>query len=188
MTLALSTSSPLVSVAVFGDDWRLLAQDETEAPRAASGAVIRMTLGSLTSLGLHLQDVRRIVVDVGPGSFTGVKVGLSITKTWGYALGVPVAGVTSFDLVSASGAVALPSKKGEFFFRDEDGAVSIVPGESLSAAQGYGFPGGDLRPHAAKADPARRVFADPMALEGFYVAEPSISQAKRAHIMGETFG
>lgn len=183
MTLALSTSSPLVSVAVFDEDGRLCGAAEATAPRAASGTVIQLALTLLGDRGLA--SVSRIVVDAGPGSFTGVKVGLAVAKTWAYALAVPVAATTSFDLTGAPAAVALPSRKGEYFYRSADGVASVVSGLPADAASGE-----DVVPRAQNAGPllAGLQFGDAFALAAHYVAGPSISQAKRAHIMGETFG
>lgn len=180
MTLVLSTSSPMVSVALFDASGALIASAEELAPRAASGTVVRLALAVLGEGGLG--SVARLVVDVGPGSFTGVKVGLAVAKSWAYALGVPVGGVTSFDLTGVAGAVALPSKKGEFFYRSPDGQVSVVSPLPDGAVVG--------EPRAAHAGPflAGLAFGDAYQLTGYYVAEPSISQAKQAHIMGETFG
>jgi len=182
VTLALSTSSPLVSVALFDEAGQLVGSAEETAPRAASGTVIRLALTLLGDAGLS--SVRRLVVDSGPGSFTGVKVGLAVAKSWAYALGVPVAPVASFDLTGVVGAVALPSKKGEHFYRSASGEVSVVSGL---------LPEGTVvgeSPRAAQAGAylSVLVYGDAMSLAGFYVAEPSISQAKQAHIMGETFG
>ncbi|MBS1707225.1 MAG: tRNA (adenosine(37)-N6)-threonylcarbamoyltransferase complex dimerization subunit type 1 TsaB [Armatimonadetes bacterium] len=185
MILALSTSSPLVSVALFDAAGTLLGAAEEEAPRAASGTTVRLAQALLGDAGLA--GLTGLVVDVGPGSFTGVKVGLTLGKAWGYALRIGVAGVSAFDLVASSGPVALPSKRGEFYFRDAGGLVSIINGLPPEGSQGYGFPGGESRPSAARAVLEGLTFGNPLALTGLYVSEPSVSQAKRAHIMGETF-
>ena len=182
MTLALSTSSPLVSVALFDESGQLVRSAEETAPRAASGTVIRLALALLGEAGLS--SVSRLVVDAGPGSFTGVKVGLAVAKSWSYALGVPVAPVTSFDLIGVGGAVALPSKKGEHFYRSAVGEVSVVSGPLPEGTASGDFP----RALHAGVHLNDLVYGDEMSLSGFYVAEPSISQAKQAHIMGETFG
>jgi tRNA threonylcarbamoyl adenosine modification protein YeaZ len=65
----------------------------------------------LDEQGLALADVARIGVGVGPGPFTGLRVGIASAQTLGIALGVPVTGVCSLDVVARQFA---PSATGEF--------------------------------------------------------------------------
>ena len=50
---------------------------------------------------LNLQDVNRIVVNCGPGSFTGIRVGVNLARTLAYSLNIPVAAVNSLKLLAA---------------------------------------------------------------------------------------
>ena len=73
--------------------------------------------------GIRLDDLSVVAVDVGPGLFTGLRVGISTAMAMAYALGVPMVGVSSLDLVAYparfSGrliAVALDARRDEVFF------------------------------------------------------------------------
>src|SRR5690349_10126405 len=98
MTLALGTSSPMVSVALFGADGTLLGERHKEARGAASGALTVFVAELLSKTGTTKSQLERIIVDVGPGGFTGVKVGVTFAKTLAWALRIPVLSVESFDL------------------------------------------------------------------------------------------
>lgn len=58
--------------------------------------------------GVAPRDLAGIVVDVGPGSFTGVRVGVTTAKTLGFALEVPIVAVTSLEALAATVASRAP--------------------------------------------------------------------------------
>ncbi len=186
MTLAVSTSSPWVRVAFWDDG--LVWSGERLAERAASGGVISL----LQESGVALDKVERFVADIGPGSFSGVKVGVTMVKTWGFTFGKPVMGLSSFDLIRASEAVAIPSKRGEVYFRAPGETPKVVNLEDLEPGiAGYSglavdieYPSFDLLGDLMETGEE----IDAFHLVPLYIAPPSISTPKRTHIMGETFG
>lgn len=76
-----------------------------------------------------------VAVTIGPGSFTGVRIGLSFAKSFAYALNVPVVGVTSFDCARIDGGdhqvYLIDSKRGDFYARELDGTISIWTNDNL---------------------------------------------------------
>jgi len=56
----------------------------------------------LARLHWSLKDLNAIAVDVGPGSFTGVRIGMTVAKTLGQFLGLPVLGIPSLDIIAGS--------------------------------------------------------------------------------------
>jgi tRNA threonylcarbamoyladenosine biosynthesis protein TsaB len=56
----------------------------------------------MAEAGLAFADLDRIAVTVGPGSFTGLRVGLSFAKGLGMALDIPVVGLDSLVVIAAS--------------------------------------------------------------------------------------
>ncbi len=56
----------------------------------------------LDGAGVAIADLERLVIDIGPGRFTGLRVGLASVRALGFALDVPLIGVTSLAVLAAS--------------------------------------------------------------------------------------
>ncbi|MDQ2985763.1 MAG: tRNA (adenosine(37)-N6)-threonylcarbamoyltransferase complex dimerization subunit type 1 TsaB [Armatimonadota bacterium] len=174
----IGTSSPVTSVAVFDNDLVLAALSEN-APMRASGATMRLLAAALAGAGITKGDVEVWAADLGPGSFTGVKVGVTIAKTLAFALGTRVAGFSAFDLINRS-AAAVPSRKGMYLVRDQDGTDELpFDHPRVVAAKKYG---GDHADFPA-AENAALLFSEmelltPEAMLPNYVLEPNISKPK----------
>lgn len=96
LLLALDTATPAVTVALHDGSSVVAASSQVDARRHGElllPAVDRV----LADAGLRLDAVTGIVVGVGPGPYTGLRVGLMTADTFGLALGVPVYGVCTLD-------------------------------------------------------------------------------------------
>lgn len=118
--LALDTSGEICSVAVAEDDVLLGSYRFRHARHLVERLpfVVEFVLKDVGDLSL--KDVDVFAVGKGPGSFTGVRVGVTMAKTWAYALGRPVFGVSSLDALALpfaglglNVAAAVPTRKGE---------------------------------------------------------------------------
>jgi tRNA threonylcarbamoyladenosine biosynthesis protein TsaB len=98
--LALETSGHSAGVAVF-DDERLLAAGETNPKTRTAAGLVPLVHEALGRAGMALADVRLISLPVGPGSFTGLRVGVTTAKTLAYALGCDVLGLDTFEVIAA---------------------------------------------------------------------------------------
>ena len=86
--------------------------------------------------GIELSDLGAVAVDVGPGLFTGLRVGIATAVVMSHALGVPVLPVTSHDLMAFPArwssrliVTALDARRGELFtalFRKVPGGIQRV--------------------------------------------------------------
>ncbi|MFG2531559.1 tRNA (adenosine(37)-N6)-threonylcarbamoyltransferase complex dimerization subunit type 1 TsaB [Streptomyces sp. NPDC048516] len=103
LLLALDTATPAVTVALH-DGTRVLAESRQVDARRHGELLLPAVDRVLAEAGLKLDAVSDIVVGVGPGPYTGLRVGLVTAATFGAALGVPVHGLCTLDgLAYASG-------------------------------------------------------------------------------------
>ena len=93
----------------LADDTGVLASRAVTNTRAHAEQLMPLVTATLAGAGRRLADIGLIVVGVGPGPFTGLRVGVATAQTLGLALGVPVRGVCSLDAVAAGHAA-----EGEF--------------------------------------------------------------------------
>ena len=99
MLLALDTSTPLVSVALH-DDARVIDAATSEQPMKHGEQLAPMVAAALERAGAIRQDITAVAAGVGPGPFTGLRVGLVTARTLGLALGIPVYGACSLDVLA----------------------------------------------------------------------------------------
>lgn len=106
LILALDTSGDICSVALF-DGGRELSTLRFRHERALSERLPGAVEFLLRDRGVTLRDAEGFAVGLGPGSFTGVRVGVTLAKTWAHVLLKPLVGVSSLDAL-ASTVPALP--------------------------------------------------------------------------------
>ncbi|MFC9909056.1 tRNA (adenosine(37)-N6)-threonylcarbamoyltransferase complex dimerization subunit type 1 TsaB [Streptomyces sp. NPDC059862] len=96
LLLALDTATPAVTVALH-DGTDVIASSSQVDARRHGELLLPAVHRVLGEAGLTLDAVTRIVVGIGPGPYTGLRVGLMTADTFGLALGVPVHGVCTLD-------------------------------------------------------------------------------------------
>lgn len=94
--LSLRTDAEQARLAIF-DDQTCLAQAEWLAGRQLAETVHHRLHELLAQQGLQLGNIQAMVVYEGPGSFTGLRIGLTTANTLAYALKIPMAGATGDD-------------------------------------------------------------------------------------------
>ncbi|GAA1155088.1 tRNA (adenosine(37)-N6)-threonylcarbamoyltransferase complex dimerization subunit type 1 TsaB [Nocardioides aquiterrae] len=162
MLLAFDTATPLVTVALHdGED--VVTELTAERPLKHAEQLAPLIERALTDTGLVRQDLTAIAVGVGPGPFTGLRVGLVTARTLAYALEIPVYGVCSLDVLAVEAAaagvpgefvVATDARRKEVYLAryDEQGARLDGPlvgkPADLATEQPVAGPGGDLYPDA----------------------------------------
>ncbi len=111
LLLALDTATPAVTVALHDGD-KVIAESRQVDARRHGELLLPAVDRVLGEAGRVLADVTGIVVGVGPGPYTGLRVGIVTAATFGAALSVPVHGLCSLDGIAyAAGQQGL---EGEF--------------------------------------------------------------------------
>jgi tRNA threonylcarbamoyladenosine biosynthesis protein TsaB len=122
MILAINTSTREYSVAILGEDGILASEYLVSEGEGHFGGLMPALDFVFTSSKLSLKDVKAIAVAIGPGSFTGLRVGLAAAKGMCHGLEIPIIGIPSLEaLASQIPFLRLPivpvldSRRGELF-------------------------------------------------------------------------
>ena len=97
--LALDTTTDICSIAVAEDE-RLLGEYDFAHSMDLSRRLMPNIVSLLKDSGLEMKDVQGIGVSLGPGSFTGLRIGITTAKTLAQVLKIPIAGVVTLDLLA----------------------------------------------------------------------------------------
>lgn len=97
--LGIDTTAKTATAAIV-EDSKLIAITVLNTPNTHSVTLLPMIDGLLKSAGLTLEDIDAFSCSVGPGSFTGVRIGTSAVKGLAYANGKPCVGVSSLEALA----------------------------------------------------------------------------------------
>lgn len=92
----------------------------------------------MAEAGVGFEAIDRVGVTVGPGSFTGLRVGLSFAKGLGLALDRPVVGIDSLEAIAASadrsgpGLVLIDARRGQAYARRFEGGTAASSSEAVT--------------------------------------------------------
>ncbi|WP_353807355.1 tRNA (adenosine(37)-N6)-threonylcarbamoyltransferase complex dimerization subunit type 1 TsaB [Agromyces sp. SYSU T00194] len=100
MLLAIDTSAG-TGVAVVDDDGRVVAERATDDTMRHAEAIGELLAGALADAGATGADVSAVVAGMGPGPFTGLRVGIAAAHAFAFGAGVPVLPVVSHDALAA---------------------------------------------------------------------------------------
>jgi tRNA threonylcarbamoyladenosine biosynthesis protein TsaB len=100
LVLGIDTATWTATVGLVRDETVLA--ETSEVARASHGASLpRLVESTVAAAGVRLHDVEGIAVSIGPGSFTGLRIGLSLAKGMAFAGGLPLAAVPTLEALAA---------------------------------------------------------------------------------------
>lgn len=148
LILAFETATAACTVAVTRND-DLLAEFTLHVPRAHSTRLMPLIDQAVGESGVDKLDIDAIAVGVGPGSFTGLRIGLATAKALGHALDKPVVGVPTLQAIAfgtgAQMGMVVPmvdARRGEVFAavyavgdRNPSTWVEIMPPSLVSVSE-----------------------------------------------------
>ena len=124
IVLGIETSTNVCSVGL-AQDGKLLREERIVEERIHSEKLLSLVQNLLSGQQMSRDQIGAIAVSIGPGSFTGLRIGLSTAKGLCYALDVPLLAIPTFDAIAQAVAaahsdaenilVALDAKKGDFY-------------------------------------------------------------------------
>jgi tRNA threonylcarbamoyl adenosine modification protein YeaZ len=198
MIIAVESASSDPSLALASGDGTAFATDGWEGEGRQASELLPHLLVLLARAGRELGEATALGVGIGPGSFTGLRVSMSLAKGMALALGVPLVGVPSLDAWLASepaarAAVARAGAQDAFLLMRDEAVPRVVAGSELATlvggspvvapselASAFGLSGA-LSPRRAAAalalKAARRLTEDPRGdelerLEPWYLRAP----------------
>jgi tRNA threonylcarbamoyladenosine biosynthesis protein TsaB len=194
IVLGLDTALDACSVALVRDG-DVLAKLSESMDRGQAERLASMTREAVECAGVAFADIDRVAVTTGPGSFTGVRVGLSFARSLALALARPCLGVSTLEALALEDgqeglrAALIETPGAAYFALYQDGAPLIAPREiersahtallrEAAGARAVRLKGPNAAPDAASLahraaglDPARYL-PDPAYLRAPHVTPP----------------
>jgi tRNA threonylcarbamoyladenosine biosynthesis protein TsaB len=142
LVLGFDTATPAVSVALHDGD-RVIAEALAVDARRHSELLMPMITKVMAEAGAARTELTAVAVGVGPGPYTGLRVGVVTARVLGSVLGVPVPGLCSLDIMAASVLadrpgreflVATDARRKEVYWARYDAAGRRLAGPSVGPA------------------------------------------------------
>jgi tRNA threonylcarbamoyl adenosine modification protein YeaZ len=198
--LAFDTATPQVTVALHDGERVVAEYSASESMR--HGEMLAPGIAQvLSDAGAMSQDVTAVAVGVGPGPFTGLRVGLVTARTMAFALDIPVYGVCSLDVIAAEAidagldtfVVATDARRKEVYLASYDdgrrvsGPEVVRPADAATESVVVGR-GAVLYPDAfpnsrGPEHPSAVVLCDVVAGERFELLDPEPLYLRRPDTM-----
>jgi tRNA threonylcarbamoyladenosine biosynthesis protein TsaB len=99
LTLTIETATNPGSVAVL-DGPDLLASHSLDTPQSTAKSLAPTIKSLFSKAGRSLPELQLVTLIAGPGSFTGLRIGVTTAKMLGYAIGCPVVAVNTLDVIA----------------------------------------------------------------------------------------
>jgi tRNA threonylcarbamoyladenosine biosynthesis protein TsaB len=148
--LAFDSAQAACSAAVMRDG-AIVARRIVHMERGHAEALVPMIVAVLADAGIAFAALDRIAVTVGPGSYTGIRVGLAAAKGIGLARGVPLIGVTTLEAVARAArsehaegpmVIVLETKRADLYVQSFDAALRPTSAPAAVAPDAVEVPAG----------------------------------------------
>lgn len=144
LILAVETSAPIGSVAI-AIGGQLLAESSFSVPMKHTAQIFPVVSGQLNKFGLKPREIEHIYISTGPGSFTGIRIAVTLAKTMHLANNTKIVPVDSLDVIAENAvdyikdkaadiqkiAAVLDAKRSQFFIAVYEQSTSHVIWEKI---------------------------------------------------------
>jgi tRNA threonylcarbamoyladenosine biosynthesis protein TsaB len=145
--LALETTEPSGSLAAMTDG-NLLAELSLDPTQRSAQALAPAMVALLKQVGWRPRDVELVAVSEGPGSFTGLRIGVTTAKVFAYAVGADILGIDTLEAIAAAApadvakvSVAMDAQRGQIvatnYRRRPDGWFEPTEPQRLMAVEAW---------------------------------------------------
>ena len=133
--LAIDVSVSGCSVAIINKKQNLSISRFVDTDRGQAEMLIPMIDEIVKESNLKMSDIEMITVTRGPGSFTGVRIGLATARSLGLALNIPVLGISTLDAIARahddkSALFLIDTKRGDFYGQVGEGGEARIWSEA----------------------------------------------------------
>lgn len=97
--LSIDTSSNICGVSILDND-NLICNLDNDTGRTHSENLMPMIKDALSKAKITLNEIDLIVCDIGPGSFTGIRIGIATVKAFNDSLNIPCIGISSLEALA----------------------------------------------------------------------------------------
>ncbi|NLL62347.1 MAG: tRNA (adenosine(37)-N6)-threonylcarbamoyltransferase complex dimerization subunit type 1 TsaB [Candidatus Atribacteria bacterium] len=123
LVLGIDTATKVLNLAIVNNSEVIIDYKVNRMEKTHSTLILSALNNMLNLSGIKLKEIEGIAVSIGPGSFTGLRIGLSTAKGLAFALSIPLIGVSSLES-SAFSWLSLPgilcpiikARRGEYYF------------------------------------------------------------------------
>ena len=98
--LFIDTSSSFVNIYII-EDSNVLVYKKIETLKDMANSIMPLIRDSFNEVDFDIKDIDKIFVTVGPGSFTGVRVGITVAKTISWSLNIPVYPISTLEYLAS---------------------------------------------------------------------------------------
>ena len=137
ISLLIDTSTSNLNVSIIKDQ-EILYRYKEKILLDMSSKLLPIIDKGLKKLNLNLKDINKIFVVNGPGSFTGIRVGVTVAKTIAWALGKAVVPISSLELMATTNTnkkylvPMIDARRGNVFTGIYDTALNSIKSDKLS--------------------------------------------------------